>query len=315
MYTGKTPPGALEHPRVRQSQQVGTWLSLVERTLGVGEVASSNLVVPTIFPPFCSSLQQLRHDTLVPCWGPGRDHGAIRDFGHSLDCCRAGRSAVESASALIDQRIRELGDWRGAMLAQIRAIIRAADPGIVEEWKWRGVPVWSHAGIICTGETYKAVVKLTFAKGAALPDPAQRFNSSLDGNAWRAIDIHDGEPVDGIALTVLIRAATNHGIPDATEYRHLQEGLDLQPRTPASSRPVRVSSPRKRRVCCIGSGHCRRGDSLVGNRHRPHHRTTGADCLCRLRVLRKPAALNAREGTASHFPLDPSTYQPCLESL
>lgn len=111
------------------------------------------------------------------------------------------------ASALIDARIAELTDWRGAALAKVRAVIRQADPQVVETWKWRGVPVWEHAGIICTGETYKGAVKLTFAKGASLPDPAGLFNSSLDGNTRRAIDIHEGEAIDEAALAALIRAA------------------------------------------------------------------------------------------------------------
>ena len=112
-----------------------------------------------------------------------------------------------SPSRLIDARIRELDDWRGETLARVRALIKQADPEVVEEWKWRGVPVWSHAGIICTGETYKSVVKLTFAKGASLEDPAGLFNSSLDGNVRRAIDIHEGEKIDAKALKTLIRAA------------------------------------------------------------------------------------------------------------
>jgi hypothetical protein len=116
-------------------------------------------------------------------------------------------AAVESASALIDARIEELGDWRGKMLAKVRGIIRKADPEIVEEWKWRGVPVWSRGGIVCTGETYKAVVKMTFAKGAALADPAGLFNSSLEGNVRRAIDVREGEKVNEAALTELVRAA------------------------------------------------------------------------------------------------------------
>jgi hypothetical protein len=115
--------------------------------------------------------------------------------------------AVKSAPELIDKRIEELGDWRGEMLAKLRAVVRAADPGIVEEWKWRGVPVWSHGGLVSTGETYKSVVKMTFAKGAALKDPAGLFNSSLDGNMRRAIDFHEGETVNEAALTELIRAA------------------------------------------------------------------------------------------------------------
>lgn len=116
-------------------------------------------------------------------------------------------SGGESASALIDARIRELNDWRGETLARVRAIIQQADPDVVEEWKWRGVPVWSHAGIICTGETYKAAVKMTFAKGAALDDPAHLFNASLEGNTRRAIDVHEGEAIDEKALKALIRAA------------------------------------------------------------------------------------------------------------
>jgi hypothetical protein len=113
----------------------------------------------------------------------------------------------KSPSQLIDERIRELGDWRGEMLARIRKLIRAADPDVVEEWKWRGVPVWSHAGILCTGETYKNVVKMTFAKGASLPDPSKLFNSSLEGNTRRAIDLHEGEDIDETALKALIQAA------------------------------------------------------------------------------------------------------------
>ena len=114
---------------------------------------------------------------------------------------------VESASALIDAKIKELRDWRGKMLAKVRQIIHEADPVIVEEWKWRGTPVWSHSGIVCTGETYKNVVKMTFAKGAALQDPSGLFNSSLDGNVRRAIDVHEGDKVDEAALKDLIRAA------------------------------------------------------------------------------------------------------------
>ncbi len=110
-------------------------------------------------------------------------------------------------SQLIDARIEELGDWRGAMLKELRTVIRAADPQVVEEWKWRGVPVFEHDGIICTGETYKSVVKLTFFKGAALPDPAGLFNSSLEGNTRRAIDFHEGDAVDREALKELVLAA------------------------------------------------------------------------------------------------------------
>jgi hypothetical protein len=114
---------------------------------------------------------------------------------------------AESASAFIDRRIKELGDWRGKTLAKVREIIHQADPEIVEEWKWMGTPVWSHGGIVCTGETYKNVVKMTFAKGAALKDPSRLFNSSLDGNARRAIDIHESDKIDAAALQDLIRAA------------------------------------------------------------------------------------------------------------
>jgi hypothetical protein len=113
----------------------------------------------------------------------------------------------KSASLLIDARIKELGDWRGEMLGRLRALIKTADPGVVEEWKWRGVPVWSHDGLICTGETYKSVVKLTFAKGAALPDPSHLFNASLGGNTRRAIDIHESETIDEEAFKTLVRAA------------------------------------------------------------------------------------------------------------
>jgi hypothetical protein len=112
-----------------------------------------------------------------------------------------------SPSRLIDARIKELGDWRGETLARVRGLIKQADPDVVEEWKWRGVPVWEHAGIICTGETYKAVVKMTFAKGASLDDPAGLFNSSLEGNTRRAIDIYEGDKINEKALQTLIRAA------------------------------------------------------------------------------------------------------------
>jgi hypothetical protein len=114
---------------------------------------------------------------------------------------------MESASALIDERIRSLGDWRGTMLAKVRKLVHEAEPEIVEEWKWRGTPVWSRGGIVCTGEAYKSVVKMTFAKGAALRDPSGLFNSSLDGNVRRAIDIFEGDAVDEAALKNLIRAA------------------------------------------------------------------------------------------------------------
>jgi hypothetical protein len=117
--------------------------------------------------------------------------------------------ASESPSRLIDARIKELGDWRGEMLGRLRSLVREADPEIVEEWKWRGVPVWSHDGIICTGETYKSVVKMTFARGAALADPSGIFNASLDGNTRRAIDFHEGGKIDEPALKNLVRAAVD----------------------------------------------------------------------------------------------------------
>jgi hypothetical protein len=113
----------------------------------------------------------------------------------------------ESPSQLIDARIKELGDWRGELLGRLRALVKDADPDVVEEWKWRGVPVWYHDGMLCTGETYKNVVKMTFAKGASLEDPAGLFNSSLDGNTRRAIDFHEGEEIDEQALKTLVRAA------------------------------------------------------------------------------------------------------------
>jgi hypothetical protein len=120
---------------------------------------------------------------------------------------KSGSKAGTSPSELIDARIEELDDWRGAMLARVRALVKEADPDVVEEWKWRGVPVWSHAGLICTGETYRNVVKMTFAKGASLADPARLFNSSLEGNARRAIDFHEGEKINEKALKALVRAA------------------------------------------------------------------------------------------------------------
>ncbi len=120
---------------------------------------------------------------------------------------KSGSQTGESPSQLIDARIKELGDWRGKMLSRLRALVKEADPEVVEEWKWRGVPVWSHHGIISTGETYKSIVKMTFAKGAALPDPSGLFNSSLEGNTRRAIDFHEDGRIDEEALKTLIRAA------------------------------------------------------------------------------------------------------------
>jgi hypothetical protein len=120
---------------------------------------------------------------------------------------RSGSQKSQSPSQLIDGRIKELGDWRGKTLSRLRSLVKQADPEVIEEWKWRGVPVWSHDGLICTGETYKNVVKMTFAKGAALEDPAGLFNSSLEGNTRRAIDFHEGEEINETALKTLVRAA------------------------------------------------------------------------------------------------------------
>jgi len=130
---------------------------------------------------------------------------------------------VGSASALIDAKIDGLGDWRGKMLAKVRAIVRAADAEIVEEWKWMGTPVFSHCGIVCTGETYKNVVKMTFAKGASLPDPAGLFNSSLDGNVRRAIDIREGDVMDEAALKALIRSAVAFNLAGKAPVRRISK--------------------------------------------------------------------------------------------
>lgn len=129
---------------------------------------------------------------------------------------------TESASASIDKKIKELGDWRGQMLAKVRKLIHEADPDIVEEWKWGGTPVWSHGGIVCTGETYKHSVKMTFARGAALPDPAGLFNSSLDGNTRRAIDLHDGDQVDEAALKQLLRDAVAFNLQSKSKPKGLR---------------------------------------------------------------------------------------------
>jgi hypothetical protein len=128
---------------------------------------------------------------------------------------RSGSPGSKSPSQLIDGRIEELGDWRGEMLSRLRTLVKEADPDVVEEWKWRGVPVWSHDGIVCTGETYKDIVKMTFAKGAALEDPAGLFNSSLGGNTRRAIDFHEGEKINVRALKALVRAAVALNQPKA----------------------------------------------------------------------------------------------------
>src|SRR6476659_5809289 len=133
---------------------------------------------------------------------------------------KIGSKKDESPAQLIDARIEELDDWRGEMLSRLRALIKQADPEVVEEWKWRGVPVWSHDGLICTGETYKNVVKMTFAKGASLEDPARLFNSSLEGNTRRAIDVHEGEKIDEEALKALVRAAVALNEASARPRRH-----------------------------------------------------------------------------------------------
>src|ERR1700758_349446 len=130
-----------------------------------------------------------------------------RDRGGETGMKKSGSQESKSPSQLIDARIKELGDWRGKMVSRIRELIKEADPDVVEEWKWRGVPVWSHDGLICTGETYKNVVKMTFAKGASLQDPSSLFNSSLEGNTRRAIDFHEGEKINEAALKTLVRAA------------------------------------------------------------------------------------------------------------
>lgn len=164
-------------------------------------------------------------------------------------------SAGGSASRLIDARIKDLAGWRGETLAQVRAVIRAADPDVVEEVKWRkpsnpsGVPVWEHAGIICTGETYKAVVKLTFAKGASLADPAGLFNSSLDGNVRRAIDIHEGDRIDEKALAALIRAAValNVALAERSKASPNASLIERSEASPAASGPAAARSARSRK--------------------------------------------------------------------
>ncbi len=139
---------------------------------------------------------------------------------------------MESASALIDKRIEELGDWRGKMLARIRQLVKQAEPRITEEWKWRGTPTWMHEGIVCTGETYKSVVKVTFAKGAALKDPAKLFNSSLDGNVRRAIDVREGEKLDEAAFKALLRAAVALNV----EGQQKTKSRSTPPKRPAASK-------------------------------------------------------------------------------
>ena len=152
----------------------------------------------------------------------------------------SGASQGESASELISKRIAELGDWRGETLSRVRTLIKEADPDVVEEWKWRGTPTWSHDGILCTGESYKNVVKLTFAKGASLKDPARLFNSSLDGNVRRAIDIHEGEKVDRSALKALVRQAV------ALNRSGKSRPTKVKPTGPSASRTSGSRPPARR---------------------------------------------------------------------
>jgi hypothetical protein len=162
--------------------------------------------------------------------------------GHELEeesMNRSGSTEGQSASELIDKRIAELGDWRGEILSRMRKLIKEADPDVVEEWKWRGTPIWSHDGIICTGESYKSIVKLTFIKGASLKDPAKLFNASLDGNARRAIDIHEGEEVDAGAFKALIRAAV--AVNTSGERQDQEQPSKLRGSAPLSDEPRRAS--------------------------------------------------------------------------
>ena len=175
----------------------------------------------------------------------------------------------QSASELISQRIAELGDWRGETLGRMRKLIKQADPDVVEEWKWMGTPVWSHDGIICTGESYKKVVKLTFAKGASLKDPARLFNSSLEGNTRRAIDIHEGEQVDVSAFKALIREAVALNIVLARRNlrrKRSPKGFLAPCRVTVKLRRSRMESGWPQfRLCVTSSG--RRGSALCHRRH------------------------------------------------
>jgi hypothetical protein len=148
----------------------------------------------------------------LPGWVPGQPARAARTPGKTTP--KAGATGTP-ASRLIDQRIRDLGGWRGATLARMRALILEADPEMTEEWKWRGTPVWSHHGIVCTGEAYAKVVKLTFARGATIPDPSRLFNASMEGNTRRAIDIHEGEQIDAGAFKALVKAAAARNVAPA----------------------------------------------------------------------------------------------------
>ena len=152
---------------------------------------------------------------------------------------KSGSQKSESPSQLIDARIKELGDWRGKMLSRLRTLVKEADPEVVEEWKWRGVPVWSHDGLICTGETYKNVVKMTFAKGAALKDPSGLFNSSLDGNTRRAIDFHEGEKIDERGVE---DSRSRRREPEQVQSQKLIHGIEHFSVEPLSARRERLSS-------------------------------------------------------------------------
>jgi hypothetical protein len=163
---------------------------------------------------------------------------------------KSGQATGNDASKLIDQRIRDLGDWRGDTLAHMRALILAADPEMIEEWKWMGTPVWSHHGIVCTGESYKKVVKLTFAKGAFLPDPTGLFNSSMEGNMRRAIDIPEGVRVDDSAFKALIKAAVEHNSPPASSQKAIAKKPAAKPaaKKPAAKKPAAKKQAAKKQA-------------------------------------------------------------------
>src|SRR2546428_8174759 len=189
---------------------------------------------------------------------------------------KSGASQGQSASELISKRIAELGDWRGETLSRMRKLIKEADPDVVEEWKWMGTPIWSHDGIICTGESYKNVVKLTFSKGASLKDPARLFNSSLDGNARRAIDIHEGEEVDESAFKTLVRQAVAlnnaqsgnraHGAVDADAPR-ARTGLRARLRGAGCIREHGIGPGDRDGATCRGNGTRACDDQRAGKRN------------------------------------------------
>lgn len=167
----------------------------------------------------------------------------------------AERATGEPASRLIDRRIRELGGWRGATLARMRKLILDTDPGMIEEWKWRGTPVWSHDGIVCTGESYTKVVKLTFAHGAGIPDPSGLFNASLDGNTRRAIDIHEGEQVDAAAFKALVKAAVaRNGAAKAKPKSSPKAKAKPRAKSPAASEPKPGKAPKRDKVVLLSGG-------------------------------------------------------------